>query len=518
MIKFIFGRVFPRRVKKMDAVTRVALDAAVQGALTPYRTRIDEDLLLADKASSASVAGVVASVASLAQAVAGKADVMLVYNRDTVDSRVSDAVANVRSQTQRDIDALSKNLDDAVTALNRAIATKADLVSVYTRETTDTRVAAAISSTSSSSVNGLQDLASNLSNAVATLNQNISNVQNGLNSQLAGKVSSEAWPGLVAQAQAAAATAAQNAIASSPLAATGATGAAGATGLQGATGAQGAVGSVGPTGASVQGAAGATGVQGPTGAAGLQGIQGVAGATGVPGAVGSTGPVGVVGPTGPGSGAGGGVTVDSLLTYLNLIGYSATLPLASLIGAFVPSYGIAASSWSDLYKSSNVLTVNSSLSYTGNYFTKTTSSDTSFTFNAALSTVKTVVVVMNWGSAAPTNWTIISNSDGSKYISPRSGTLTMWNTGASSTQTYVNNVNVTTASFSSSFMSNNYSTVVMTNLDLSTWTTLHIGGYPTFASFAFPVGAKISAIALLNANLSVTDVANVSNWGQAFYR
>ena len=145
----------------MDAVTSAAVDAKIQQALTPYRTRADEDVLNATKATTATTSGL---------------------------------------QTQ-------------LTTLSDTVATKADAAAVYTKETSDQRLASAVSAASSTADDAVQAVAQTLTNAVSTLNQNLANAQNTLNSQINAKVSTDAWPGLVLQAQAAAANSANAAIA-----------------------------------------------------------------------------------------------------------------------------------------------------------------------------------------------------------------------------------------------------------------------------------------------------------------
>ena len=261
----------------MDPLLKVAVDTEILSALTPYRTRAQEDMLLADKASSASVAGVAASVVALTDFMTTKADILSVYNRGTVDTKISNAVSSASMQSQLAVAAVSTQLQGSLTGFTQTLTTKADASSVYTKDVMDTRITTALSNSSTNVSNTVQDLATNLSTSVLTLNQNISNVQNSLTTQISGKVSTDAWPSLVAQAQAAAALAANAAISAAPLAPTGWTGRTGVTGVTGPTGNTGPTGPQGPTGLSF---AGATGIQGPTGNVGPTGATGVIGPTG----------------------------------------------------------------------------------------------------------------------------------------------------------------------------------------------------------------------------------------------
>ena len=227
----------------MDSVTSTQVDVKIQAALTPYRTRDDDDVLLATKATTATTAGL---------------------------------------QTQ-------------ITTLGDTVATKADAAAVYTKETSDQRLASAVSAASATADSAVQAVAQTLTNAVSTLNQNLANAQSTLNSQINAKVSTDAWPGLVIQAQAAAANSASAAVAQTtqdlealvatraPLTNPGFTGTVTVNGQ--------AVVLTNDTRMSIRGPTGWTGPAGAAGAAGAAGPAGVAstGATGPAGAAGSGG-------------------------------------------------------------------------------------------------------------------------------------------------------------------------------------------------------------------------------------
>jgi hypothetical protein len=227
----------------MDPIVDVAVDLKLQQALTSYRTRTDEDALLADKASNSRVA----------------------------------------------------SLEARVTTTDALVATKAAAADVYTRDLTHQLITTAISEANTTANDAAEALAQNLSTAVSTLNQNLANAQSTLTSQINSKVSTDAWPGLVLAAKAevtsaasAAATAAASAVVESkaPLASPSFTGPVLVDGQ-----------AVVLTNDARMSQRGPTGSQGPTGAQGIAGTNGAAGATG---------PAGAAGPTGPAASGGGG--------------------------------------------------------------------------------------------------------------------------------------------------------------------------------------------------------------------
>ena len=216
------------------------------------------------------------------------------------------------------------------------------------------------------------------------------------------------------------------------------------------------------------------------------------------------------------------MTAADITTALALIGYNNSISLTNKMAIYVPSTGASSTTWTDLYTSGNNLNINSSMSYYGNYFYKSTSNAISLVSNmnaATTQTVKTIIVIMNWGTAAATHWTILNDpADSNKFLSHRTTNL-FWNSGAGGSATfYHNGINVTDG-FTSDFWTNKWFTVVMTNLNISNWSGLQLGSYtggPT--SFAFPIGAKVSAVAIYSANFTSNDVANATAWGQSFYR
>lgn len=219
----------------MDPVTDVAVSLKLQAALVPYRTRTEEDALLDLKASKSQVA----------------------------------------------------TLETSLQSTNAAVALKANAADVYTRDTVDQRIAISVDASSSTSSDAINALAQNITSAVSTLNQNLANAQTQLTTQISGKVSTDAWPGMVIAAKTEAANAANAAVqqttqdlqaqmaSKAPLQAPSFTGPVKVNGqdvvltnderlsIRGPTGPQGLNGS--------NGTAGPTGVAGPTGGAGATG-------------------------------------------------------------------------------------------------------------------------------------------------------------------------------------------------------------------------------------------------------
>jgi hypothetical protein len=211
---------------------------------------------------------------------------------------------------------------------------------------------------------------------------------------------------------------------------------------------------------------------------------------------------------------------------LALIGYNNTIPLTNKIAVYVPSTGASSTTWTDLYSSGYNFNVSSTMPYVGNYFSKissATNADLSLKANfgaAVATTIKTIVVVMNWGTAGAADFTIVNDpATGSKFISHRVGGsfLTTGSNGPGGVVIYHNGVNVTSG-FTNDFWSNKWHTVVITNMDCSAYTGLEICAYTGFPSYAIAVGGKVAAVALFNANFSAADVAKATAWGQAFYR
>jgi len=92
----------------MDPITSVAVDLKVQQALTAYRTREDEDDLLADKASNSRVASLEARVDTTDAVVATKAAAADVYTRELTDQRISTAVTAANSAADGAAQALAR--------------------------------------------------------------------------------------------------------------------------------------------------------------------------------------------------------------------------------------------------------------------------------------------------------------------------------------------------------------------------------------------------------------------------
>ena len=189
-------------VKQMDPITKVAVEVEIQTALNPYRTRADEDAILAEKATTAAVAGLKSTVDTLVETVASKAEAV--------------SVLNVSQESQNRFNAAMKSLNDAVSALTLVIATKADSSSVYTKNDLDAQLSNAITNTSSSSQGAVNQLAATLTTIAESMTQNLNNVHDGLVAQISGKISTDAWPALVSQAEAAAARSANDAISRAP--------------------------------------------------------------------------------------------------------------------------------------------------------------------------------------------------------------------------------------------------------------------------------------------------------------
>jgi hypothetical protein len=195
------------------------------------------------------------------------------------------------------------------------------------------------------------------------------------------------------------------------------------------------------------------------------------------------------------------------------------LPLTNKIGIYVPSTG-ATSVWSDLYSSGYNFNVDSSMTYQGNYFYKNTSRDLSLKANfstAVINTIKTIIVVMNWGTTGVQDWTIVNDCPGGgKFISPRNNGSFL-NIGSGSPTIYFNNVNVTSGFTPSNLYSNTWITVVISNIDCTGYTGFEIAAYTSAVQYAMPIGGKIAAIALFTSIFSPTDVAVATTWGQSFY-
>jgi hypothetical protein len=228
----------------MDPVTDVAVSLKLQAALVPYRTRTEEDALLDLKASKSQVA----------------------------------------------------TLETSLQSTNAAVALKANAADVYTRDTVDQRIATSVNTSSSTSSDAINALAQNITSAVSTLNQNLANAQTQLTTQISGKVSTDAWPGMVIAAKTEAANAANAAVqqttqdlqaqmaSKAPLQAPSFTGPVKVNGQD--------VVLTNDARLSIRGPTGDRGIAGPTGPAGTNGTNGTAGPTGAQGIAGVTGPAG----------------------------------------------------------------------------------------------------------------------------------------------------------------------------------------------------------------------------------
>lgn len=111
----------------MDIVTRVAVEAAIRLALVDYRQRADQDLLTAQKAAVEAVAAMRVEIAELAAMVASKADIQSVYNRESADQRISAAVTVSSTGSQDSIRVLTENLTLASETLTQEIAALRDM-------------------------------------------------------------------------------------------------------------------------------------------------------------------------------------------------------------------------------------------------------------------------------------------------------------------------------------------------------------------------------------------------------
>lgn len=142
-------------------------------------------------------------------------------------------------------------------------------------------------------------------------------------------------------------------------------------GPTGPTGSTGAGGPTGPTGSA--GVSGPTGPTGTTGAGGPTGPTGSTGATGLTGPTGSTGTTGASGPTGP-----TGPAPDTS-TYVTTTG-SQTLTNKTLTSPILGGAPDVSGSMRQSIVAVSALDIDCSA---GNFFTKTISADSTFTFSNA---------------------------------------------------------------------------------------------------------------------------------------
>jgi hypothetical protein len=276
--------------------------------------------LVATRAAASELAQARSDLAATQLIVQSKADAAAVYDRQTVDQRIQVAVAPFRSaDLQSQIDSTQATKTEVLAAL----ALKADISSVYSKETSDVQLAGKAS---------VADLAT-LSSAVSTA--------------LAHKVETSEFQTIAAVTESRIAQAVVNAN-------QGPTGPAGMAGVAGAAGPQGPAGAAGPTGSDgAVGPQGPQGVAGPQGAVGPQGPQGAQGVAGV-GVTGPAGPAGAAGATGP---AGSGGSIGTLTKYATQQAANSDVALPSL-GLFLIGAQLYQKSglFPIAYNSSNILT------------------------------------------------------------------------------------------------------------------------------------------------------------------